>query len=618
MTGTFEQEPRPLRGPAAAAHFGVLALGLGYAVMVAIHRPPLAAMVGGSLLATPARAQLLASLLLWTVVAAVLVSAGLAWSRRRDRGPTSLGELVAVLWPLSLLPVAWYAFDVAAWSVSPVLLYAVTTAAVGYCVVRTELPAVHGRRQLPARVRELAPRLLLIAAIAAYVGYVSFHTIVNHRSLGTAAFDLGIHENTLWNTVHGELFHSSLEGGSHLGVHTSFVMLLMVPVYAVFPATETVLVIQALVIGLAAWPLFSLARRALGSEPQALLLAVLWLSHPAVAGANFYDFHAVAFAPLLLFAALAFWFEQRWRPFWVCVALLLTVKEDLAIVVVLLGIVTWLGGHRRQGWLLVAVGAAAYVLLQHVVIPHFAGGAHSYAWYYTEMIPPGEGPAGLVRTVLLNPVFTLGLVLTQERMLYLFQLFAPLALLPFATARGWILMSYGLAATVLASRPPLHQIGFQYALTLLALGFAAAVLTLTRLSPGWRRRALTAAALLAVVTCYHYGMIWPRHHFTGGFHTVDFRYTEAERARYRELAALVETIPPEASVLASEDIVPHVARRRTVETARYVMNRPPIAYDVVLVHDDGSAQRMREVPSLGGLRDYDVVHTGSFVMFTRQ
>jgi uncharacterized membrane protein len=595
-----------LDGSPAFAHAAVLASCVGYAVMVAIHRPPLGKMVSGRLLATSVRSELLQSLALWSLASAMLMAAVLFWSRRAGRRPSTLGELVQGLWPLSLLPLAWYVFDPTTWSASPVLLYAVSTAVCVYCAYRTEPWVPRRGLSVPSWLKGHLPWVSLGASIAAYVVYVSIHTIINHRSLGTAAFDLGIQENTIWNTLHGDLFFSSLMGGHYLGVHTSFVLLLVAPIYALAPSTETLLVLQALVLGLAALPLYLLARSILEIEWQALMVAGIWLSHPAVGGANFYDFHPIAFSPLFLFTAAYFWWNQRWRPFWVSIVLLLSVKEELSIIVILLGVVTLMSGNRRQGALLVAAGTTAFVVLQHVVIPHFAGGAHSYAWYYEDMIPHGEGPRGLLTTVLLNPIFTLEFALAQPKLLYVFQLFAPLAFLPFFTARGVVLISYGLAATLLASRPPLHQIGFQYALTLLALGCVGALLALLRLTGDQRRRALAAAVMLAILTCFHYGMIWPRHHFTGGFHTIDFDYSEADRERYRELLELVELIPVDATVIASETLVPHVSRRRTVETARYAMNRKPMLYDYILVFNDGSAERMRRVPYLGGLSRYEV------------
>jgi len=607
---------RPLEGPAAFAYAAVLSLCVGYSAMVVIHRPPLAAMLGGALLSTAKRAELLQSLGIWSVAAACLMAAGLRWSRRVGRRPATLGELVAGLWPLTLLPLAFYVFAADTWSASPVLFYAIITAACAACVYRTEIPKPKNARTLPHSLIRCGPWVLLGLAITAYVLYVSVHTIQNHWSLGTAAFDLGIQENTIWNTVHGDILYSSLMGGHYLGVHTSLVLLLVAPVYALAPATETLLVLQAMVLGLAALPLFLLAGRILENRAQALIVALLWLTHPAVGGANFYDFHPIAFAPLFLFTAVYYWWCRRWRPFWVSIALLLSVKEELSIVAVLLGIVTLMGGNRRQGFQLLAVGAAAYVVLQHLVIPHFAGGDHSYAWYYSEIIPAGEGPRGLVTTVLLNPVFALKFTLTQPKVLYVFQLFAPLAFLPFFTARGAVLISYGLAATLLASRLPLHQIGFQYALTLVALGFVGALLAMLRFSEGGRRRAITAAVLLAVVTCFHYGMIWPRHNFRGGFHTIDFDYSEKDRERYQELGSLIDRIPDGARVLASETLVPHVAQRRIVETVRHVHDRKFSHYDSILIFNDGSAQRLREIPYLNGLRGYDIAERSAhFILF---
>ncbi len=596
-------------GPAAAVHFGALALACGFTVMMAIHRPPVAAMVDGALLTPAERSAMVTSLFLWSAAAAVALAGWLLAAKSRGRWPATLGELTAGAWPLTLLVLVWYAFDTSAWSTAPVLLYTVTTATCAYAVVRTRLPEPRTRKGRTARFRRLLPSLAVGAAVVGYVVYVSVHTILHHRSLGTSAFDLGIQENTLWNTIHGDILYSSLMHGHYLGVHTSFVLLLIAPIYALAPTTETLLVLQSLALGLTAWPLFSLARRVLDSEPQAALVALIWLTHPAVGGGNFYDFHPVAFAPLLLCFAALCWWTERWRWFWVCMVLLLSVKEEMAIVAILLGLVIVIGGHRRQGAMLVGIGAVAYLVLQHVVIPHFAGGPHSYAWYYRDMIPAGEGPRGLLTTALINPLHTLRVAATGPKVLYVFQLFAPLAFLTFTTARGWLLVSYSLAATLLATRPPLHQIGFQYALTLLALGILGALLGLHRLDQGRRRRALVLAAMLAVVTCFHYGMVWPRHQFRGGFDVIDFEYTDADRSRYRELLRLIERIPGDATVLASERLAPHVARRHTVQTTRYVRPGHATGFDAVLVFAD-------EGPS-GALPGYELESTRHFRLYTR-
>ena len=111
-------------------------------------------------------------------------------------------------------------------------------------------------------------------------------------------------------------------------------------------------------------------------------------------------------------------------------------------------------------------------------------------------------------------------------------------------------------------------------------------------------------------------MIWPRHHFTGGFSRIDFDYSERDRERYRELVELVEQIPPDAAVLASENLVPHVSQRHIVETTRHVHDRKFSHYDSILVVNDGEAQRLRRAPGLNGLRGHEIAaRSESFILF---
>lgn len=146
-------------GPGAATLFqaGVICLCVGAAVMLLVYRPPLAAMIGGALLSTAQRTELLYSQVLWTVVAGGLLATTLVVARRNRRPAPTLDDLVGRLWPATLAPVAIYAFDLGAWSASPVLMFSITTVAVGVCVVRTDWSGIPVPANLPDRVREIAP-----------------------------------------------------------------------------------------------------------------------------------------------------------------------------------------------------------------------------------------------------------------------------------------------------------------------------------------------------------------------------------------------------------------------------------------------------------------------------
>lgn len=553
------------------------------------------------------------------VVAAVGVALWLACRAARRRGVPA-ADVVRTAAPLALVGLAPYAVAVRPWQVAPLLLLAVASAAVVGVAAVARLPRriAGGLRRAAPHAERWAPAALGIAVVA-WIAFVAVHTVLNHWSLGTSAYDLGIQENVVWNTLHGRPFETAImDEGSYLGVHASFVLLLAVPFYALAERSETLLILQAAVLGGAAWPLYLLARRLLAGRLAAAVVALLYLLHPGVHGAAFYDFHAVAFAPLALFlAAWALAAGRRWTAV-AAVLLLLSVKEDMSILVALLGVLDVVSGRRRRGALLVAAGVAAYLLLQHGVIPHFAGGAHSYSWYYEELIPAGEGPRGLVTTVATQPLAVMRFVATPERALYLMQMLAPFGFALLLGPAGWILTSYGLAISLLASRAPLHQIGFQYALVTVAPAAVATVCVLGRLPAERRRRALAAALVLASLCSYQFGMLGHREGFRGGFRTVDFDYDETDRERYREVRRLAALIPPGDSVTASERLVPHVAQRRRLETIRLAPGKPGQRYDWFFILHGEERDQLARMPEVSRLVGYELVEHGRWCTLLRR
>jgi uncharacterized membrane protein len=522
-----------------------------------------------------------------------------------------------VLWPISLIGAVPYVFSTSVWSASPILIYLLTCVVVVACVLIAEPPRwILNVFSRTSSTKPWDSLVILLLMIGAYAAYVSYHTVMQHHALETRAYDLGIAANTFWNSTHGCLFASSMApSGSHLAFHTSFIFLAAFPIYALLPFTETLLVLQSVALALAALPLYLVARRMLHSGQAALVISTIYLLHPGVGGANFYDFHELAFAPALVFSAWLFLELDRPMAYWLAIVLLLSVKEDMALVVLLIGLAAYLSGSRRLGLATMAVGACGYLVLQYLVIPHFAGGDHSYSWYYTDMIPEGGGLSALPTTIIANPLFSLKFALSPEKVLYILQMLAPLGFLCLGTARGVVLLSYGLFASLLASRPPLYQLGFQYSLTTIACGVVGAIIMLAKMSPHARSRALVFAAVMSLITCFHYGMAYPRHSFTGGFRIVDFRYTELQRERYREVTELISLIPKNASVTASENLVPHVARRRHVETVRYAANRPGRNYDYLFLHRSDAKSASRK---LRADRKFRVVREGKHVVLLQR
>src|SRR5512145_628378 len=88
-------------------------------------------------------------------------------------------------------------------------------------------------------------------------------------------FDLGVHEQVLWNTAHGRVAVSSAFASteSYLGIDIIPTELLLAALYALAPSTYTMLFLQTLALALGAIPIFLLVRQRFGNPWAGLIFA---------------------------------------------------------------------------------------------------------------------------------------------------------------------------------------------------------------------------------------------------------------------------------------------------------------------------------------------------------
>ena len=110
------------------------------------------------------------------------------------------------------------------------------------------------------------------------------------------------------------------------------------------------LVVQAVAVALGAVPVFLLARKHLGSEWAGLGFALVYLLYPPTQWLVVDDFHPVALATPLLLGAIWFLDEDRLLPFALCAGAACLTKEQIGLVVAMLGLwYAFAHGRRRQG-----------------------------------------------------------------------------------------------------------------------------------------------------------------------------------------------------------------------------------------------------------------------------
>ncbi|MBD3337144.1 MAG: DUF2079 domain-containing protein, partial [Candidatus Eisenbacteria bacterium] len=152
------------------------------------------------------------------------------------------------------------------------------------------------------------------------------------------------------------------------------------------------LILNSLACAAAGLGLFYLARAFLDDSPWSLAAPLVFFISPLVQDANLYDYHSITLATAFLVWGIWAFETGRPRAAWTLIVLALLCKEDVPLVVMMLGLV-YLPARatRRRGVLLLAAGAVYLTVVMGVVVPAFnegqlttkiEGRQNRYAWLW--------------------------------------------------------------------------------------------------------------------------------------------------------------------------------------------------------------------------------------------
>jgi uncharacterized membrane protein len=477
---------------------------------------------------------------------------------------------------------------------------------------------VSEREATASRIASIAAALTVAACMAVYSVAASRITITNHLNFNTGRSDLGYYLSIFRQSSQGHLLGCSLcGGGSHLTGHFDPILVLLSPLFLIYPYAETLLVLQTVWLASGAIPVYLLARHHLQHRAAAVALSVTYLAYPALHGVNFFDFHSVALC-IPLFIWLLYCLERGYRVrYYVALALLLLVREDIPIALSCVGLYAIFSNPKeraRTGWATIAISFVYFLtvkaLFMHRVDPlnTATGASGGYAYYYEAMIPSGRSTAALVGTLVTNPTFVLAQVLSDEKVEFILKLLVPLFGLPLL-ARGRLLLAYGSALTLLASRTYLFSIHFQYTSLLIPFLFVLAITAQRRLYTGEipafgasgprLARALSFGMLVTTLLCsWKFGAFIENASFMGGFRAL---YREDDKD-HRDLAAwlkvIARTFPRGARVAGNSRIITHLG---PVTSLDLLEHRTKADYVVINVESKPFGPRILKEAAEGNL-----------------
>ena len=416
---------------------------------------------------------------------------------------------------------------------------------------------------LVLRVRALSVWHATAATLTVvYTVWLAVRTTRDHFGLGTSAYDFGLYDQGIWLLAHGKAPFVTLMGRNLFGDHTSFILLPLVPLYWVVGSTGLLFVVQAIVLGLGALPVWKTARMLLGSLPMSCVAVVAYLLHPALTYTGMENFHPdAALAPLIawaIYAALAY----RWGQYASAVVLILLVKEDTALFVMALGTWVALRRDRRIGLATVVGSFWVAILFMFAVMRGIVGVPYRNEWRL-----PFGGLGGLIRTSLTRPDKVIRHLVSGERPLYLLQLLAPVGLMALLRPEIALLGTLPLLSNLVSTFWYQSQIEYHYAVQFVPILVIGAMYGISRMAEHLRTWLASVVLAASLVCCF----IWT---------PLPLMRTEMPRwsPSHPAVAAAHEAInkvPADAVVSAYHTLTAHMARRERI----YVF---PVPYRRVL------------------------------------
>lgn len=125
--------------------------------------------------------------------------------------------------------------------------------------------------EFPRHRLVLRAEWVAVGAMLLYAAYVSAYSTQKHWTFQTTGYDLSLYIQSLWNTLHGDFLRLTIAPGvkHFLSWYFTPSVVLLTPVYALWPSPVTLLVVQSVVVALGAWPIFQLVKE----HPDAIVSA---------------------------------------------------------------------------------------------------------------------------------------------------------------------------------------------------------------------------------------------------------------------------------------------------------------------------------------------------------
>jgi uncharacterized membrane protein len=395
-----------------------------------------------------------------------------------------------------------------------------------------------------------------VVLIVASIGFVAVFTTfqwAQFRMFNLYGFDTGIFTQGTWLLSQFENPFVTLRGLNLFGDHASFILLLVAPLFRLWPSPDLLVLLQSIAMAVPALVVYKLGARRVSSG-AGCAMSLAYLLAPATQWAAAWEFHPEVLAAAFLSMAVLSMDNRHDKRMALYLCLAASCKEDVSLVIFGFGILLVTLGRRRQGLVVSAASLAYFVIVTQVVMRLINGGSGSIYFQRNYGIE-GSGPVAIITGMpevlwrLVTQVFSM------EGAEYLALAFAPFLLLSLLGGRWLLPMVAPLCLNLASLVPYQHEISFHYLATSAPFIGVAAVVGLQRVR---RWKFAPVPLVLGVMIFVAAGVSYsegPRENVADALRELD-----TSNMRYEVL----KMIPSDAAVSADYSMDLHLVNRKVV------------------------------------------------------
>ena len=394
---------------------------------------------------------------------------------------------------------------------------------------------------------------LIPIALTAFFTYLYFtHSLYRHLSFNSHAFDLGIYTQISYLYAFGVNGFSTLKHMNLMADHFGPILMLLSPIYRIFPNSITLLFIQSLFVSLSCIPIYLIAYDKIKSHLFSITICLSYLTSAGLLSAISFDFHLTTISVLPLSMILFFWYFKRWKMYWAMLYISLLFKEDLPLFILGLGFFQLLRKQIKVGLFTIIFALISFFVIKFIIMPFMWAGANTK--YIETSILPLTDPVSMIGLVILRPTIFIDILFNStEKMSTITALYQPFAYLPLLSPLNWLTVIPYLFLRFSSNYIQMWTTDWHHNANLIPFLTVSTIFVVAKIKIISRKICLLLIMLALLGGLSPLGFLW---------HTSSLPFQNLSRFSY--INNSIASIPKIASISAQSPLVPRLANREKI------------------------------------------------------